>query len=62
MMEKDCIGSICNSNSLKTAPTWGCFLYEDVLKNWNSPDIGEKHKDRIKDVERMAKEAGVSII
>ncbi|MET3696420.1 nucleotide-binding universal stress UspA family protein [Bacillus oleivorans] len=32
----------------------------DVLKNWNSADIGEKHKDRIKDVERMAQEAGVS--
>ncbi|WP_019156808.1 universal stress protein [Robertmurraya massiliosenegalensis] len=32
----------------------------DVLKNWNSADIGDKRKDRMKDVERIAKESGVS--
>lgn len=32
----------------------------DVLKNWNSADIGDNRKDRMKDVERIAKESGVS--
>ncbi|MBT2756890.1 universal stress protein [Mesobacillus foraminis] len=32
----------------------------DVLSNWNSPDFIDKRKDRIKDVEKMAQEAGIS--
>ncbi len=32
----------------------------DVLSNWNTADIGDKRKERMKDIEKMAKEAGVS--
>lgn len=32
----------------------------DVLKNWNTADIADKRKERMKDVEKMAKEAGVN--
>lgn len=32
----------------------------DVLKNWNSPEFSDKRKDRMRDVEKMAKESGVS--
>jgi nucleotide-binding universal stress UspA family protein len=32
----------------------------DVLKNWNAADIGDTRKDRMKVVERMAKESGVN--
>lgn len=32
----------------------------EVLSNWNTADLGDKRKERMKDVERMAKEADVS--
>jgi nucleotide-binding universal stress UspA family protein len=32
----------------------------DVLKNWNTADIADKRKERMKDVEKMAKESGVN--
>jgi nucleotide-binding universal stress UspA family protein len=32
----------------------------DVLSNWNSADIDDKRKSRLKDVERMAQQSGVS--
>jgi nucleotide-binding universal stress UspA family protein len=32
----------------------------EVLKNWNAADIGDKRKERMKDVEKLAKESGVS--
>jgi nucleotide-binding universal stress UspA family protein len=32
----------------------------DVLSNWNTADIGDKRKERMKDIEKMAKEAGVT--
>jgi nucleotide-binding universal stress UspA family protein len=32
----------------------------DVLKNWNSADIGDTRKDRMRDVERIAKESDVN--
>lgn len=32
----------------------------DVLKNWNSVDFGDKRKDRMKDVEKLANAANVS--
>jgi nucleotide-binding universal stress UspA family protein len=31
----------------------------DVLKNWNSADIGDIRKERMKNVENMARESGV---
>jgi nucleotide-binding universal stress UspA family protein len=31
----------------------------DVLSNWNSADIEDKRKSRLKDVERMAQQSGV---
>jgi nucleotide-binding universal stress UspA family protein len=31
----------------------------DVLSNWNSADISNKRKDRMKDLEKKAKEAGI---
>jgi nucleotide-binding universal stress UspA family protein len=32
----------------------------DVLSNWNSADVGDTRKSRMREVEKMAKEAGVS--
>jgi nucleotide-binding universal stress UspA family protein len=32
----------------------------DVLSNWNSADIGDTRKSRMREVEKMAKESGVS--
>ncbi|MCM3571242.1 universal stress protein [Neobacillus mesonae] len=32
----------------------------DVLSNWNSADIEDKRKKRLKDVERIAQQSGVS--
>ncbi|MBT2736572.1 universal stress protein [Bacillus sp. ISL-7] len=32
----------------------------DVLSNWNSADIGDSRKSRMREVERMAKESDVS--
>ncbi|GAA0322757.1 universal stress protein [Bacillus carboniphilus] len=32
----------------------------DVLSNWNSADIGDKRKQRMKEVETIAKNAGVT--
>ncbi|MBT2659346.1 universal stress protein [Bacillus sp. ISL-18] len=32
----------------------------DVLSNWNSADIGDSRKGRMREVERMAEESGVS--
>jgi nucleotide-binding universal stress UspA family protein len=32
----------------------------DVLSNWNSADIEDKRKSRLKDVERMAQQSGVA--
>ncbi|MBT2696649.1 universal stress protein [Bacillus sp. ISL-40] len=32
----------------------------DVLSNWNSADIGDSRKSRMREVERLAKESGVS--
>lgn len=32
----------------------------DVLSNWNSADIDDKRKSRLKDVERMAQQSGVA--
>jgi nucleotide-binding universal stress UspA family protein len=32
----------------------------DVLSNWNSADIGDIRKSRMREVEKMAKESGVS--
>ena len=32
----------------------------DVLKAWNSAEIDDKRKSRLKDVERMAQQSGVS--
>jgi nucleotide-binding universal stress UspA family protein len=32
----------------------------DVLKNWNSSEFVDVRKDRMKDVERLAKDSGVS--
>jgi nucleotide-binding universal stress UspA family protein len=32
----------------------------EVLINWNTADIADKRKERMKDVEKMAKESGVS--
>ncbi|MCA1066271.1 universal stress protein [Rossellomorea sp. AcN35-11] len=31
----------------------------DVLSNWNSIDVGDARKERMKDIEHKAKEAGV---
>ncbi|MBS8266523.1 universal stress protein [Mesobacillus boroniphilus] len=31
----------------------------DVLSNWNSADINDKRKERLKDIERKARESGV---
>jgi nucleotide-binding universal stress UspA family protein len=31
----------------------------DVLRNWNSADIGDRHKERVKTVENMAQDSGV---
>ncbi|SHP80862.1 Conserved protein of uncharacterised function, iron-regulated TB15.3 [Mycobacteroides abscessus subsp. abscessus] len=31
----------------------------DVLSNWNSADIGDKRRDRLKEVERLAKQSNV---
>ncbi|MBT2663503.1 universal stress protein [Bacillus sp. ISL-45] len=32
----------------------------DVLSNWNSSDINDKRKERLKDIEQKAKESGVN--
>lgn len=32
----------------------------DVLSNWNSADIDDKRKSKLKDVERIAQQSGVS--
>lgn len=32
----------------------------EVLANWNSADVGDSRKGRFKEVERMARDAGVS--
>ncbi|MFD1737949.1 universal stress protein [Bacillus salitolerans] len=32
----------------------------EVLSNWNTADLGDKRKERMNEVERMAQEAGVS--
>lgn len=32
----------------------------DVLSNWNSAEIGDKRKSRLKDVEKIAQHSGVS--
>lgn len=32
----------------------------DVLSNWNSADIGDTRKSRMREVEKMAKESGIS--
>ncbi|PLR95296.1 universal stress protein [Bacillus sp. T33-2] len=32
----------------------------DVLKNWNAADLRDQRKGRMKDVERMAQQSGVS--
>lgn len=32
----------------------------DVLSNWNSADLNDSRKERMKDVEKKAKEAGVA--
>lgn len=31
----------------------------DVISNWNSPDVNDVRKERMKDVENLAKSAGV---
>lgn len=32
----------------------------DVLSNWNTAEIGDKHKNRLKDIEKMAKDSNVA--
>ncbi len=32
----------------------------ETLNNWNSVDLGDKRKKRIKEVEKLAKESGIS--
>ncbi|MBM4763469.1 universal stress protein [Bacillus sp. B15-48] len=32
----------------------------DVLSNWNTANIGDKHKNRIKGIETLAEESGVT--
>ncbi|WP_010283608.1 universal stress protein [Bacillus timonensis] len=31
----------------------------DVLENWNSPDIGDKRRFRLRDIEKIVKNSGV---
>jgi nucleotide-binding universal stress UspA family protein len=32
----------------------------DVLSNWNTAEIGDKHKSRLKDIEKMVKDSRVA--